>query len=141
MLAEFISSRLFLIFFAFACGDDDRRPADGGARDGASDADDGSDVGPTPDAERPVCETLSAQAEPVPATLLFQVDTSNSMNCPVESPACLTDEPTPAPDDSRWDVFTAELRAALSAPLRRANGGSDAFPAVRARVHREYPDV
>lgn len=114
-----------------ACGDDDRRAADVATGDVLqSDVPerDGSGVDATSDIPAPVCETLRAEAEPVAATLLFQVDTSNSMNCAVTNPGCLTDDPTPAPDDSRWDVFTTELRAALGTVPDSNSVGLMRFP-------------
>ena len=105
---------LLLVLLALACGDDPRSPRDGGATDGATDAPT-RDV-PFPDVRRSdmgVCETVSAVADALPATLVFQLDTSNSMNCPATDASCLTGDPTPAPDDSRWDVFRQELVGAL----------------------------
>lgn len=114
-----------------SCGDDDRRGADAAidAHEGDAFRSDASERdGTTSDIPAPVCETLRAEAEPVSATLLFQVDTSNSMNCAVISPACLSGDPTPAPDDSRWDVFTTELRAALGTVPDATTVGLMRFP-------------
>lgn len=110
-----------LVVASSSCGGGDRRGADGGIDAGRTDgglvdAGRGSrDVGPRRDAPEPTCETVTAFAEPLPATLLFQLDTSNSMNCAVTAASCATGDPTPAPDDSRWDVFHLELLAALDA--------------------------
>jgi hypothetical protein len=67
------------------------------------------DLGPPP-----VCEVAVATAEPLPSTLAFLLDTSGSMNCNRAAASCLTGDPTPAPDDSRWDVMRRELDAALA---------------------------
>ncbi|MEM9069157.1 MAG: vWA domain-containing protein [Myxococcota bacterium] len=113
-------ARILIVLLATACGSDGRVCTDGGARsDGGAGADGAisRDTSPRDVGSRDtndVCETVRAVAEPVAATLLFQVDTSNSMNCLASNPACLTGDPTPAPDDSRWDVFTRELEGALA---------------------------
>lgn len=125
--------RIALLGLAFsACGDDDRRGADASARDVREADVIQSDVperdASTRDIPAAVCETLRAEAEPVSATLLFQVDTSNSMNCAVTNPGCLTGDPTPAPDDSRWDVFTTELRTALVSVPDATTVGLMRFP-------------
>ncbi|MFT5355671.1 MAG: Mg-chelatase subunit ChlD [Polyangiales bacterium] len=128
-------SVLVFSFILAACGSDDRRAGDAALTDAAltdvaaSDAlRDVSRTDTRGDVPEAVCETLRAQAEPVAATLLFQVDTSNSMNCAVTNPTCLTGDPTPAPDDSRWDVFTTELRAALASVPDAATVGLMRFP-------------
>lgn len=110
-----------------ACASDSRPLVDAAMADAISDAT-SETIDAVSDVPRPVCETLRAQAEPVPATLLFQVDTSNSMNCPATNPSCLSAEPTPAPGDSRWDVFTAELRTALGTVPGEASVGLMRFP-------------
>ena len=128
---------------AAGCGDDDRRPGtgvdagEGFDAGGDVDATVARDVGPRPDVVDPVCETVSAVAEPVPATLVFQLDTSNSMNCAVSSPGCLTGDPTPAPDDSRWDVFAGELVSALGALGDETEVGLMRFPASEASCARD----
>ncbi|MBX3274072.1 MAG: VWA domain-containing protein [Sandaracinaceae bacterium] len=65
------------------------------------------------DAEAPTCETTTARAEPLPATLLVNLDTSGSMNCLASAASCAVGDPTPAPDDSRYDVLRIELVRAL----------------------------
>ncbi len=60
------------------------------------------------------CATDTFKADVKPSALVFQIDTSGSMNCPITKPACLSDNPTAAPDDSRWDVFRTTLNAVLS---------------------------
>ncbi len=60
-----------------------------------------------PDAGFVACETASAFADPLPATLLLQVDTSGSMNCAATAASCAVGDPTPDPNDSRYDVFLA----------------------------------
>ena len=67
------------------------------------------DLGPPP-----VCEVATATAEPLPSTLVFLLDTSGSMNCSRTAASCATGDPTPAPDDSRWDVMRSELDGALA---------------------------
>lgn len=67
-----------------------------------------------PDAGFVACETASAFADPLPATLLLQVDTSGSMNCAATAASCAVGDPTPDPNDSRYDVFLAVLETALA---------------------------
>jgi len=67
-----------------------------------------------PDAGFMACETTTAFADPLPATLLFTVDTSGSMNCRADMASCAVGDPTPDPSDSRYDVFRSVLRTALS---------------------------
>jgi len=115
-----------------ACGDDDRIATDAPDRDGSI-----GDAAPvdarTIDA-RPrdfgfdACESTSAVAEPLPATLLFQVDTSGSMNCPADDPSCATGDPTADPDDSRYDVFRKVLGEALMSLPDASRVGLMHFP-------------
>ena len=70
-----------------------------------------------PDSGFLACETTTAFADPLPATLLFTVDTSGSMNCPANDRSCANAEPSPAPDDSRLDVFRGVLDEALRLSL------------------------
>ena len=114
-----------------AAGCTERAPSrtDGAGLDGSV-ADDG---GPRPDRAVPdagflACETTSAFAEPLPATLLFQVDTSGSMNCAATDGSCATGEPTAAPDDSRWDVFRARLGEALTTLADSTSAGLMHYP-------------
>lgn len=81
-----------------------------------------------PDSGFVACETTSAFAEPLPATLMFQVDTSGSMNCAASDRSCATGEPTAAPDDSRWDVFRARLGEALAALGDTTSAGLMHYP-------------
>ncbi len=74
------------------------------------------------------CESTSAVAEPLPATLLFQVDTSGSMNCPADDASCLTGDPTADPDDSRYDVFRQVLGDALMSLPDSSRVGLMHFP-------------
>lgn len=117
-----------------ACGGDDRPTADGSIEgDAATDTaiDTATDTPRTDsaiDVPGPVCETVSARAEPLPATLLFQIDTSNSMNCAFGDVGCLTDDPTPDPNDSRWDVLTRELSTALGTAPGGNRVGAMRFP-------------
>lgn len=111
-LASFLS-----LVFLVACGDDDRiatdaPPADGSIGDAAPIDARMVDARPR-DFGFDSCETTSAVAEPLPATLLFQVDTSGSMNCAADDASCLTGDPTADPDDSRYDVFRQVLGDAL----------------------------
>ena len=106
------------LLLLLACGDDDRVNRDAPPVDAEPAADASRDGGVVNDAEPrdlgfDACETTTAFAEPLPATLLFQVDTSGSMNCAVADPGCLSGEPTATPDDSRYDVFTQVLGEAL----------------------------
>jgi len=107
-----------LSLLAFACGDDGRIATDAPTVDASL-----SDGAPTDarmvDAQPrdfgfDACETTTATAEPLPATLLFQVDTSGSMNCRADDPSCLSGDPTADPDDSRYDVFRQVLVEALA---------------------------
>lgn len=67
-----------------------------------------------PDTGFMACETTSAFADPLPATLLFQVDTSGSMNCRASDHSCAAGPTTPPPD-SRYNVFLDVLEPALAA--------------------------
>lgn len=94
-----------------ADGDGD---ADGDA-DAEGDADPDADLTPTDGSpDSPTCETSSHGAEPRPSTVMLQLDTSGSMNCLAEARSCADGEPTPDPNDSRWDVLRARLEEALA---------------------------
>lgn len=118
----------------FGAGCSERAPTRPPA-DGSSDLD-GSithDGGSRPDRIVPdggfvACETTTAFSEPLPATLMFQVDTSGSMNCSATDGSCATGEPTAAPDDSRWDVFRARLGEALVALTDSTAAGLMHYP-------------
>ncbi len=84
-----------------------------------------------------VCETVSAVAEPLPPTVLFQMDTSNSMNCRADDFGCLTDDPTPAPDDSRWDVFVSALVDAVGSFSDASSVGLMRFPRAEGACARD----
>lgn len=102
------------------CTEDPSRPRDGSTATLDGGGTTPSDAGPLPDRVIPdagfgeVCEVATAYAEPLPATLMFQVDTSGSMNCGANDRGCLTGDPTSTPDDSRWDVFRARVVEALA---------------------------
>jgi hypothetical protein len=106
-----------------------------------------TDAGPRPDRFLPdggfgeVCLTGTAFAEPLPATLMFQVDTSGSMNCGANDRSCLTADPTPAPDDSRWDVFRARLIEALAALPDATRAGLMHFPGGESSCAPTTADV
>ncbi|MEZ4250574.1 MAG: vWA domain-containing protein [Polyangiales bacterium] len=117
-----------------ACGGDDRPPGtgrDGGGApvDGATDARSLADV-VLPDVPGEVCESVSAVAEPLPPTLVFQLDMSNSMNCAVTSATCASADPTPDPNDSRWDQFRQVLLASLDSLPAGTRLGLLRFPRV-----------
>ena len=119
---------LVLCAASAACGGDDRPGGDASTDARADVSVDGSRVDSAIDVPGPVCETVSARAEALPATLLFQIDSSNSMNCAFDDRACLTDDPTPDPNDSRWDVLTRELFAALALAPGSHRVGAMRFP-------------
>lgn len=83
---------------------------------------------PLADAGFVACESTSAGADRVPATLLLQLDTSGSMNCAASDRSCLTGDPTPAPNDSRWDVLRARMNDALAALPDTDRAGLMHFP-------------
>ncbi len=97
--------------------------------DGATDARALADV-MFPDVPGEVCESVSAVAEPLPPTLVFQLDMSNSMNCRVSAASCLSDEPTADPNDSRWDQFRQVLLASLDSLPSGTRLGLLRFPRV-----------
>lgn len=115
-----------LLCLIVACGGDDRPAGDASMTDAPSV--DAPRTDSAIDVPGPVCETVSARAEALPATLVFQIDTSNSMNCPFGATGCLTDDPTPDPNDSRWDVLTRELGEALGAAPGSHLVGAMRFP-------------
>lgn len=88
-----------------------------------------------------VCEVASAVAEPLPATLMFQVDTSGSMNCPANDRGCVVADPTPAPDDSRWDVFRIRLLEALDALPDATRVGFMRYPRPGGGCPSTTPEV
>lgn len=92
----------------------------GGFLDGGGDA-------PVID-EDSACLVDRIRGEPIPAVVLFQLDTSGSMNCDVNNPGCLAGDPTPAPNDSRWDLFRATLSQSLPALPASAQVGLMNFP-------------
>lgn len=118
--------RVLLSCLLVACGGDDRP----GGGDASMDAPgvDAPRVDSAIDVPGPVCETVSARAEALPATLLFQIDTSNSMNCAFDAVGCVTGDPTPDPNDSRWDVLTRELSETLGAAPGTHRVGAMRFP-------------
>lgn len=61
------------------------------------------------------CESVDRAATRTPATIVLQLDTSGSMNCAVTAASCAVADPTPAPDDSRWDVVRLRVNEALAA--------------------------
>lgn len=98
----------------------------GSGNGGGIGLDAGSD-GPLID-EDSACLVETIRGEAVPAVVLFQLDTSGSMNCNVSNPGCLTGDPTPAPNDSRWDLFRTTLVQSLSALPASSNVGLMNFP-------------
>ena len=88
------------------------------------------------------CAMTTATAEPLPATLLFQVDTSGSMNCPaIPSGPCAVDDPTADPNDSRWDVFRARLSETLDALPDSTRAGFMHYPDSSTSCAPTAPDV
>jgi hypothetical protein len=87
--------------------------AGGGGRDGGVVVrpDAGSNAGDRDASD--TCEADTFVAELEPSALMFQIDTSRSMNCPITDPGCLSDDPTSLPEDSRWDVFRTKLASVL----------------------------
>ncbi len=77
---------------------------------------DGSAPGNTgvDDTDASACATDTFKADVKPAALVFQIDTSGSMNCPITNPGCLSENPTALPDDSRWDVFRTTFNTVLA---------------------------
>lgn len=105
-----------------AAGRAPRAGGDGGV------ADSGADAGDAGGPDFTACETSTQFAEPEPATLMFQVDSSGSMNCDATDVACQVGDPTPAPDDSRWDALRAAMGQALMALPDTTVGGLMHFP-------------
>ncbi|MCB9610963.1 MAG: VWA domain-containing protein [Sandaracinus sp.] len=128
-----------------ACGGDDRPPGtgrDGGGTpvDGATDARSLADV-VLPDVPGEVCESVSAVAEPLPPTLVFQLDMSNSMNCAVTNASCLTEDPTADPNDSRWDVFRRVFLSALDTLPTGTRLGLMRFPRSEGACANDATEV
>ncbi len=71
------------------------------------------------------CLSDTFGAEAAPATLLFQVDSSGSMNCAPNASGCATAPPGPG---SRWEVFRAELESALGVLPSSASAGLMHYP-------------
>jgi hypothetical protein len=99
----------------------------------ASDLDAGRDPGVdayrfVPDGGFVACETASAFADPLPPTLLLQVDTSGSMNCGAAAGSCAVGDPTPDPSDSRYDVFLSVLSEALASLPDATRVGAMHYP-------------
>ncbi|MBX3251335.1 MAG: VWA domain-containing protein [Myxococcales bacterium] len=115
------------VSWMLGCGGDDRRgSSDGGALDGAPhDAPARLDV-ELPDAPTATCETVSATAEALPPTLVFQIDTSNSMNCRISEPSCLT--AAPSAGETRWNVFRTVFLDALESLPDTTRVGLMRFP-------------
>lgn len=123
---------IVLTSMVVACGGDDRPPGggrDGGALDATTDARSLPDV-MFPDVPGEVCESVSAVAEPLPPTLVFQLDMSNSMNCAVSATNCPSGSPTADPNDSRWDQFRQVLLASLDSLPPGTRLGLLRFPRV-----------
>ena len=125
---------LVLALSIAGCTEQPSRPRDGSAGDIDGGGTSPSDGGPLPDRVIPdsgfgeVCEVATAFAEPLPATLMFQLDTSGSMNCGANDRSCLTGDPTPSPSDSRWDVFRMRLVEALAALPDSTRAGLMHYP-------------
>lgn len=94
------------------------------------------------DAGFQACAMTSASAERLPTTLLFQVDTSGSMNCPaIPSGPCAVADPTPDPSDSRWDVFRVRVGEALSALPDTMRAGLMHYPDPATTCAPTAPEV
>ncbi|MGE0327931.1 MAG: VWA domain-containing protein, partial [Polyangiaceae bacterium] len=78
--------------------------------------------------EDSACLVETIRGEAVPAVVLFQLDTSGSMNCNVSNPGCLSADPTGTPNDSRWDLFRSTLVSILPALPASASVGLMNFP-------------
>ena len=113
-----------------------RSAADGAVADAGRDA----RAREIPDSGFLACETTTAFADPLPATLLFTVDTSGSMNCPANDRSCANAEPSPAPDDSRLDVFRGVLDEALRGLPDATRAGLLTYP-VTFSCARDEPRV
>jgi hypothetical protein len=102
----------------------------GGSGAGASQGGSGALAPDASDALDPTntCAEDTFFAELEPSALMFQVDTSRSMNCKISEPSCLTDDPTGTPNDSRWDVFRGTLDDVLSSLPDSLAAGLMHFP-------------
>lgn len=74
----------------------------------------GNATGGGGDLDAAACASDTFFADLKPSALVFQLDTSGSMNCPITNPGCLNEDPTAATDDSRWDVFRSTLNGVLT---------------------------
>lgn len=72
------------------------------------------------------CLTESYGAQARPASLLFQLDTTRSMNCPLAQPGCLGADPGSA--NSRWNVFRDKLKVAISQLPQENSAGLMHYP-------------
>ncbi len=131
-----------LLWALASCSPPSGTVGEDGDADVSEDADLDRDAWTRPDSdyEAPTCETSTTFADPEPATLMLQVDTSGSMNCRADNASCATGDPTPAPDDSRWDVFRIALETALVALPDATSVGLMHFP-VTFSCAAAPPDV
>lgn len=115
----------------FVVGCPPRSTADAGSERDAGDAWSYVDPDvPVRDAGFASCAMTSASADRLPTSLLFQFDTSGSMNCPaIPTGPCAVADPTSDPTDSRWDVFRGRVSEAL-----------EALPDVTRAGLMHYPD-
>ncbi len=91
----------------------------------------GDDTTFDPDA---ACATSSADGEPVPVDLLFMVDITGSMDCPVPDdttkPACEVKPSGKISATTRWTTESAALKKFIADPANAGLGmGIDFFPA------------
>jgi hypothetical protein len=118
--------------------------AEVGGGTGPTDLDAGASTQPTisPDA---ACLTSTNSAKAKPASLLFQLDVSGSMNCPATDTASAS---CTASASSRWSVFRSKLEATLatlpdqnSAGLMHYPTGSGIFSGQPTGCIPQAPDV
>ena len=138
-----LASALLMLLSASACSTESGTRRHGTSDGGVTPTDlgpradlAGLDLGPAP-----ICETTVATAEPRPATLVFQLDTSGSMNCDRAAASCLVGDPTPAPDDSRWDVMRTELGAALASLPDSTRAGLLHYPSTFSCAPSDAPPL
>jgi hypothetical protein len=150
MRVKFVAPILFGSALAIACGGSDKTShfgdgtgagssgtgggggtivvGSGGSSSGAGTGDSGAGS-LDPDA---ACATSSADGQPVPVDLLFMVDITGSMDCPVpDDPAnpCTVQPNMPYSSTTRWTVESAALNAFVSDPANSGLGmGITFFP-------------
>ena len=112
-----------------ASGDGNENPSDGTGGQGSDWSDDGADAGSNPNVDPDAaCATTSMESKVVPPAVVFQLDTSGSMNClPTENEDGCDASPKAG---SRWEILKQALKDAIPSIPNQAVVGLMRYPAA-----------